>query len=108
MPDEREHVFKNINNMVVKKTNGSGGYGMLMGHASTEEEIEEYKLEILKDPRNFIAQPTISLSAAPCYIGGRIAAKAYRPAAIRPLRPGRDRDSAGRPNPRGPQQRARW
>lgn len=69
-PDEREHVFKNINSMVVKKTNGSGGYGMLMGHASTEEEIEEYKLEILKDPRNFIAQPTISLSAAPCYIGG--------------------------------------
>jgi uncharacterized circularly permuted ATP-grasp superfamily protein len=69
-PDEREHVFKNINKMVVKKTNGSGGYGMLMGHASSEEEIEEYKLEILKDPRNFIAQPTISLSAAPCYIGG--------------------------------------
>jgi uncharacterized circularly permuted ATP-grasp superfamily protein len=38
--------------------------------AATEEEIEKYKLEILKDPRNFIAQPTISLSAAPCYIGG--------------------------------------
>ncbi len=54
--------------MVVKKTNGSGGYGMLMGHASTEEEIDDYKKEIIKDPRNFIAQPTISLSAAPCYI----------------------------------------
>jgi uncharacterized circularly permuted ATP-grasp superfamily protein len=70
--DERDHVFKNINTMVVKKTNESGGYGMLMGHASTEEEIEKYKLEILKDPRNFIAQPTISLSAAPCYIGGAL------------------------------------
>ncbi len=69
-PDEREHVFKNINTMVVKKTNGSGGYGMLMGHAATEEEIDEYKAEILKAPRDFIAQPTISLSAAPCYIGG--------------------------------------
>jgi uncharacterized circularly permuted ATP-grasp superfamily protein len=68
--DERDYVFKNINTMVVKKTNESGGYGMLMGHAATEEEIEKYKLEILKDPRNFIAQPTISLSAAPCYIGG--------------------------------------
>jgi uncharacterized circularly permuted ATP-grasp superfamily protein len=68
--DERDYVFKNINTMVVKKTNESGGYGMLMGHASSEEEIEKYKLEILKDPRNFIAQPTISLSAAPCYIGG--------------------------------------
>jgi len=68
--DEREHVFANINKMVVKKTNGSGGYGMLMGHASTDEEIDDYKKEILKDPRNFIAQPTISLSAAPCYMQG--------------------------------------
>lgn len=68
--DEREFTFANINSMVVKKTNGSGGYGMLMGHAADEEEIEDYKKEILKDPRNFIAQPTISLSAAPCYIQG--------------------------------------
>jgi uncharacterized circularly permuted ATP-grasp superfamily protein len=70
--DEREHVFENINKMVIKKTNGSGGYGMLMGHAATELEIEEYKLEVLKDPRNFIAQPTISLSAAPCYMQGTL------------------------------------
>jgi uncharacterized circularly permuted ATP-grasp superfamily protein len=41
-----EYVFKNINTMVVKKTNESGGYGMLMGHASSEEEIEKYKKEI--------------------------------------------------------------
>jgi uncharacterized circularly permuted ATP-grasp superfamily protein len=68
--DERKYVFENINKMVVKKTNESGGYGMLMGHASTEEEIENYKKEIIKEPRNFIAQPTISLSAAPCYIQG--------------------------------------
>ena len=70
--DEREHAFKNMNKMVVKKTNGSGGYGMLMGHAATEQEIDEYKLEILKDPRNFIAQPTIDLSAAPCYMQGKL------------------------------------
>jgi uncharacterized circularly permuted ATP-grasp superfamily protein len=70
--DEREHVFANINKMVVKKTNESGGYGMLMGHASSEEEIDKYKKEILKAPRNFIAQPTISLSAAPCYIQGAL------------------------------------
>src|SRR5205814_8888379 len=70
--DEREHVFASINKMVVKKTNGSGGYGMLMGHASSDEEIDEYKKEILKDPRNFIAQPTISLSAAPCYMQGEL------------------------------------
>jgi uncharacterized circularly permuted ATP-grasp superfamily protein len=70
--EEREHTFANINSMVVKKTNGSGGYGMLMGHAANEQEIEDYKKEILKDPRNFIAQPTISLSAAPCYIQGML------------------------------------
>ena len=70
--DEREYTFANINSMVVKKTNGSGGYGMLMGHAASEEETEEYKKEILKDPRNFIAQPTISLSAAPCYLQGSL------------------------------------
>jgi uncharacterized circularly permuted ATP-grasp superfamily protein len=71
-PDERELVFKNINKMVIKKTNGSGGYGMLMGHAANEKEIEEYKLEVMKEPRNFIAQPTISLSAAPCYMQGEL------------------------------------
>lgn len=70
--DERDHVFQNINKMVIKKTNGSGGYGMLMGHAATEQEIDDYKLEILKEPRNFIAQPTISLSAAPCYMQGEL------------------------------------
>ncbi|MBL0743523.1 circularly permuted type 2 ATP-grasp protein [Chryseolinea lacunae] len=70
-PDEREHVLKNINKMVVKKTNGSGGYGMLMGHAASEEEIDDYKKEILKAPREFIAQPVISLSNAPCYVNGK-------------------------------------
>jgi len=71
--DEKEYVFENINKLVVKKTNESGGYGMLMGHAASETEIEEYKAQILKAPRNFIAQPTISLSAAPCYIQGELA-----------------------------------
>lgn len=69
--DEREHVLKNINKMVVKKTNGSGGYGMLMGHAASDQEINDYQKEILKDPRAFIAQPVISLSNAPCYINGK-------------------------------------
>jgi uncharacterized circularly permuted ATP-grasp superfamily protein len=71
-PEEREHVLKNINQMVVKKTNESGGYGMLMGHAATDEEIDTYKNQILKNPRQFIAQPVISLSSAPCYINGKV------------------------------------
>jgi uncharacterized circularly permuted ATP-grasp superfamily protein len=72
IPEEREHVLGNITKMVVKKTNESGGYGMLMGHAASEKEIDEYTKEILKDPRQFIAQPVISLSSAPCYIDGKM------------------------------------
>lgn len=68
--DHQEYVFEHIQNMVIKKTNGSGGYGMLMGYLATDSEISDYKEEILKDPRQFIAQPTISLSAAPCYMNG--------------------------------------
>jgi len=71
-PEEKEFVFANINKMVVKKTNGSGGYGMLMGHTAGEEEIDRYRQEILKDPRQYIAQPTINLSSAPCYMNGRL------------------------------------
>ncbi|HVI47105.1 MAG TPA: circularly permuted type 2 ATP-grasp protein [Chitinophaga sp.] len=71
-PEHKEYVFQNMHKMVIKKTNGSGGYGMLMGHAASEADIENYKIEILKDPRNFIAQPTISLSTAPCYMDGML------------------------------------
>ncbi|MEO5996237.1 MAG: circularly permuted type 2 ATP-grasp protein [Chitinophagaceae bacterium] len=70
--EERDHVFANMNKMVIKKTNESGGYGMLMGHVATEQEIEIYKQEIVKDPRQFIAQPIINLSSAPCYMNGKM------------------------------------
>ena len=70
--EEQEYVFSNMNRMVVKKTNESGGYGMLMGHTASEEEILRYQDEILKDPRQYIAQPIISLSSAPCYMNGRM------------------------------------
>lgn len=70
--DQRELVFGNITNMVIKKTNESGGYGMLMGHAANEKEIIDYKAAVMKDPRQFIAQPIISLSSAPCYMNGKL------------------------------------
>ena len=70
--DERAHVFSDIENMVIKKTNGSGGYGMLMGSAATQQEIEEYKARVLQNPRNFIAQPIINLSSVPCYMDGKL------------------------------------
>jgi len=71
-PDHFKHVFSNIEKMVIKKTNESGGYGMLMGHAANEKQVEEYKKEVEKNPRQFIAQPIISLSSVPCFINGKL------------------------------------
>ncbi|RZK67534.1 MAG: circularly permuted type 2 ATP-grasp protein, partial [Pedobacter sp.] len=70
--DEREHALNNLHNMVVKRTNESGGYGMLIGNTATETELKEFAEEIQKSPRQFIAQPIISLSSAPCYIDGKL------------------------------------
>jgi len=70
--DNRKMVFENMHKMVIKKTNESGGYGMLIGNAATEKEMESFKKAITKDPRNFIAQPIINLSSAPCYINGEL------------------------------------
>ncbi len=69
--EAREHVFKNIGDMVVKRTNQSGGYGMVMGNKIEEEEWLKAKAEIEKDPRSFIAQPIIKLSTVPCFIDGK-------------------------------------
>lgn len=69
LDDDREHVFKNMHNMVVKRTNESGGYGMVMGNKATEKELDDTKKAILEDMRSFIAQPIIRLSTVPCLMG---------------------------------------
>lgn len=69
--ENREYIFNNIEKMVIKRTNQSGGYGMLMGNKATEEEIINTKIDIENDPRSFIAQPIIKLSTVPCYIDGK-------------------------------------
>lgn len=69
--DEREYVFANIQNMVVKRTNQSGGYGMIMGNSVEEEDWLQAKEAIENDPRSFIAQPIIKLSTVPCFINGK-------------------------------------
>jgi uncharacterized circularly permuted ATP-grasp superfamily protein len=66
--DEKDYVIKNIDQMVVKKTDGSGGYGMLMGKSASQKEIEDYIKKIEQKPDNYIAQPTLSLSTSPCII----------------------------------------
>jgi len=69
--EEREHVFSNWQQMVFKRTNESGGYGMIMGNKITDSQWNEAKATIEKDSRNFIAQPIIHLSTVPCFIDGK-------------------------------------
>jgi len=69
---EREEAFSKIESLVIKATNQSGGYGMLIGRDATPEQIEEYKKKILENPRNYIAQPIIELSTAPCFLNDLI------------------------------------
>jgi uncharacterized circularly permuted ATP-grasp superfamily protein len=68
-PKDRQHVLQNLDKLVVKAVGESGGYGMLIGPQSTKAQREEFAAKIEADPRNYIAQPTISFSRAPCLIG---------------------------------------
>lgn len=69
-PEQRELVFARMDRMVIKRTNESGGYGMLIGSSATEEQMQAFRAAITQDPRSFIAQPIISLSSTPCYLNG--------------------------------------
>jgi uncharacterized circularly permuted ATP-grasp superfamily protein len=66
---QRDYVIKNIDKLVVKPANESGGYGMLVGPHATKKECDHF-IELIKaNPRNYIAQPTLALSTAPALIG---------------------------------------
>ena len=65
--DERDYAFKNMSSLVFKQTNQSGGYGLVMGYKASDEELKDLREAIEKNPRNFIAQPTIQLSTVPCF-----------------------------------------
>ena len=71
-PKSRQYVLQNMDKLVVKAVGESGGYGMLIGPQSTAAEREEFARRIQADPRNYIAQPTISFSRAPCLIGDQL------------------------------------
>jgi uncharacterized circularly permuted ATP-grasp superfamily protein len=66
--DERSYILANLDRLVVKSVNESGGYGMLVGPHSTQAERDAFKAKIEKEPRNFIAQPTLALSRHPTYL----------------------------------------
>lgn len=73
--DMREYVFNNRQNMVIKRTNESGGYGMIMGNKISDDEWLSAKAAIEEDPRHFIGQPIIKLSTVPCFIDGKFQAR---------------------------------
>jgi uncharacterized circularly permuted ATP-grasp superfamily protein len=65
-PVQRRHVIENIDKLVVKAVGESGGYGMLIGPHSSRAQQDEFKRHIEANPRNYIAQPTLDFSRAPC------------------------------------------
>ena len=71
-PGDLEHTLDNLENLVVKRVDGSGGYGMLIGPDSTAAEREAYSAEIRASPADFIAQPVLAISRSPCLIDGEL------------------------------------
>jgi uncharacterized circularly permuted ATP-grasp superfamily protein len=71
-PAEREYVIDNIANLVVKPANESGGYGLLIGNQATRSELDAHVALIEADPRNWVAQPILSLSTAPTLCDGSL------------------------------------
>jgi uncharacterized circularly permuted ATP-grasp superfamily protein len=71
-PQQLKYVVENLDKLVVKAVGESGGYGMLIGPHSTKAEQEEFRKRVEANPRNYIAQPTITLSNTPCFVDGQL------------------------------------
>jgi len=69
---QRQHVLANLKDLVIKPANESGGYGMLIGPRATAAEREKFAKLVQADPRNYIAQPTLSLSRVPIFLGDHL------------------------------------
>ncbi|MGV2290417.1 circularly permuted type 2 ATP-grasp protein [Trinickia sp. YCB016] len=72
-PDDLKYVLDHLPELVVKETHGAGGYGMLVGPASTQAQIEEFRAVLVAHPEKYIAQPTLALSTCPTYVEAGIA-----------------------------------
>ena len=66
-PEDRDYVLANLKDLVVKEVHGAGGYGMLIGPAASNSEIEMFRRLIVANPENYIAQPTLALSTCPTF-----------------------------------------
>ncbi|GAB3488577.1 circularly permuted type 2 ATP-grasp protein [Curvibacter fontanus] len=71
--EDLKYVMANLKDLVVKEVHGAGGYGMLVGPAATQAEIEDFGKAVLANPSNYIAQPTLSLSTCPTFVEQGIA-----------------------------------
>jgi uncharacterized circularly permuted ATP-grasp superfamily protein len=71
-PVQRSHVLANLDSLVVKPANESGGYGVFIGTMATQAETDEMRRRVQNDPRNYIAQPILNLSTAPTLIDGKV------------------------------------
>jgi uncharacterized circularly permuted ATP-grasp superfamily protein len=69
---QRQHVLANLDKLVVKPTNESGGYGILLGPRASRESLQKHRELIEANPRNYVAQPMLSLSRVPTVVGSRI------------------------------------
>ena len=72
-PEDLKYTLANMQDLVVKEVHGAGGYGMLIGPASTKAEIEQFRQAVAADPARYIAQPTLSLSSCPTFVDAGIA-----------------------------------
>lgn len=72
-PEDLKYVLAHLPELVVKEVHGAGGYGMLVGPASTKDEIAAFREQLLLNPSNYIAQPTLSLSTCPTFVESGIA-----------------------------------
>ena len=70
--DDRKYILDHIPELVIKSANESGGYGMLIGPHATAADHEKFRQAIIKNPRNYVAQPVVSLSRAPAFCEGAI------------------------------------
>jgi uncharacterized circularly permuted ATP-grasp superfamily protein len=73
LPEHRDHVLAHLGELVVKEVHGAGGYGMLIGPASTAEERAAFRQRILAAPDKYIAQPTLALSTCPTFVESGVA-----------------------------------
>ncbi|MBC8119036.1 MAG: circularly permuted type 2 ATP-grasp protein [Burkholderiaceae bacterium] len=71
--EQLEYTLANLGDLVVKEVHGAGGYGMLVGPASTASEREEFARRLRANPENYIAQPTLALSTCPTYVESGLA-----------------------------------